>query len=439
MRRQLCAAALLLCVCPGIQAQGLGSKLKAKVKEKVTQKAEAATESATDSLLNKGVRIAKCAVKDAACQKKASDAGQTVVLTDSKGQTLPASEQPSPAAAAAVNGTAVPAAIAAASSASSASSASPNATPGSGMWLNYDFVPGDRTIFFEDFANDDVGDFPRRLQLKNGNFEVVKFEGKKYLRSLEGGVISIDLPEKLPTRFTVEMHVLEPFEGGPVIFMTTDGSGATWECSSTGGGVYGGMEKAQSRNPVDNPSFAPVDCRFTVDARYIKAYVNDTRVANVPNADVVFSNKLYIQLPPGWNAEKPVLVTDIRIAAGGKKLYDALAANGRVATQGILFDTNSDVIRPESTPTLKEISDMLTEHPDLKLMIEGHTDNVGAAAANLDLSERRAASVRAYLTSHGVDAARLQSKGFGMTKPAAPNTTAEGRQQNRRVELVKIS
>ena len=85
------------------------------------------------------------------------------------------------------------------------------------------------------------------------------------------------------------------------------------------------------------------------------------------------------------------------------------------------------------------IGDMLKQHADLKLTIEGHTDNTGAAAANKTLSDKRAAAVKAYLTSSfGIDAKRLGSAGMGDTKPAAPNTTQEGRQQNRRVELVKM-
>ena len=81
---------------------------------------------------------------------------------------------------------------------------------------------------------------------------------------------------------------------------------------------------------------------------------------------------------------------------------------------------------------------MLKEHTDLKLTIEGHTDNVGAAQANHDLSHKRAAAVKAILvSSYGIDAARLEATGFGDKKPVAPNTTGEGRQQNRRVELVK--
>jgi outer membrane protein OmpA-like peptidoglycan-associated protein len=124
--------------------------------------------------------------------------------------------------------------------------------------------------------------------------------------------------------------------------------------------------------------------------------------------------------------------------AGGRNLYDALAEKGRVATQGIYFDTGSDRLRPESTPTLKEIAAMLEEHPELSLTIEGHTDNVGAAAVNQALSEKRAAAVRQYLIdSKGIAAGRISAAGFGATKPSMANDTPEGRQNNRRVELVK--
>ncbi|HEX5437055.1 MAG TPA: OmpA family protein, partial [Gemmatimonadaceae bacterium] len=130
---------------------------------------------------------------------------------------------------------------------------------------------------------------------------------------------------------------------------------------------------------------------------------------------------------------------DIRIAASQTSLFDALNASGRVATHGILFATNSATIEPGSDSTLKEIGDMLTQHADLKLMIEGHTDNVGSAAANQTLSEQRAAAVKTYLvTTYHVDAGRLQTKGYGDTKPVASNSTPDGRQQNRRVELVKM-
>jgi outer membrane protein OmpA-like peptidoglycan-associated protein len=177
--------------------------------------------------------------------------------------------------------------------------------------------------------------------------------------------------------------------------------------------------------------------RVMGDGKYIKVYLDDTRLLNVPNGDLGRSNK--IQFFTDATAEKPSLFGNFRVAAGGKKLYDALTEKGRVATQGIYFDTGSDRIRPESTPTLKEIGVMLKEHPELKLTIEGHTDNVGSAQSNQTLSEKRAAAVRQFLVdSYQVDGSRLQAKGFGASKPAAKNETPEGRQQNRRVELVKM-
>lgn len=119
-------------------------------------------------------------------------------------------------------------------------------------------------------------------------------------------------------------------------------------------------------------------------------------------------------------------------------LYDALATKGRWATQGILFATGKADLQPESRSVLKEIATTLKEHGDLKILIEGHTDNVGNAANNLALSDARAAAVKAALVAdYGVAAERISTKGFGDTKPSVPNATPEGRAQNRRVEVVK--
>jgi len=115
-----------------------------------------------------------------------------------------------------------------------------------------------------------------------------------------------------------------------------------------------------------------------------------------------------------------------------------LANKGRWATQGILFATGRAELQPESRPVLKEIAATLKDHADLKILIEGHTDNVGAPASNLTLSDARAAAVKAALVADfAIPADRISTKGFGDTKPAVPNATAEGRAQNRRVEVVK--
>jgi outer membrane protein OmpA-like peptidoglycan-associated protein len=132
-------------------------------------------------------------------------------------------------------------------------------------------------------------------------------------------------------------------------------------------------------------------------------------------------------------------ITSVRVAESETDvLYDALAAKGRWATQGILFATGKADLKPESRPVLKEIASTMKAHPELKILIEGHTDNVGTPASNLTLSDARAAAVKTALVSEfGVEEARMTTKGLGDTKPAVPNATATGRAQNRRVEVVK--
>jgi len=200
------------------------------------------------------------------------------------------------------------------------------------------------------------------------------------------------------------------------------------------GGFDGAGVTAQADLP-DNAVQQVAHIAVMADGDYAKAYINGVRVSNVPNAKLGRAKAIVLNLPGGGDAD---YLGNIRVAAGGKPLYDAIMADGRVATHGILFNTGSDQIRGESKPTLDMIGQMLQQHPDLKLTIEGHTDNVGNAAANQTLSDKRAAAVRAFLISnYQIDASRLASKGYGATKPAASNDTPEGRQQNRRVELVK--
>lgn len=125
--------------------------------------------------------------------------------------------------------------------------------------------------------------------------------------------------------------------------------------------------------------------------------------------------------------------------AGGieEQLTKDLEEFGRARVYGINFDTDSDRIKDESKPTLDKIVAMLKAKPDWKLTIEGHTDSTSTPQHNQDLSERRAASVKNYLQSAGIDGSRLKTVGYGATKPVASNDTELGRAQNRRVELAK--
>ena len=136
-------------------------------------------------------------------------------------------------------------------------------------------------------------------------------------------------------------------------------------------------------------------------------------------------------------------VAESREADRGQKgglmsLEGALASDCRAELPGIYFAFNSAELEPASDPAIAALADVLAGHPDWTGTIEGHTDSVGTAAANLTLSERRAAAVRTRLVGvHQVDPARLVTKGFGSSRPREPNATIEGRARNRRVELVR--
>ena len=387
----------------------------------------------------------KRTAEDKAIQKATTEESKAIDGGDAKADTAPAGGADQPAAAqtgAATSAAPTPAPAAAATA--------PPKKAGEGAFVSFDFVPGDRVLFYDDYTSDNVGDFPRRLEFEEGNAEVADWEGGKWLRVSKSTKFIITLPEVLPQRFTVEFDFVtnhRASNGWPVM-LNVSGAESNWESQGSSnptvrwtynkGGTYVG--KIESEGPAGGELEDKVNrARIMADGKYTKVYFNGVRVANAPNADLGRSNKVQFWVP-GYDPEgvQATMIGPIRIAAGGKKLYDALAEKGRVATQGIYFDTGSDGIRPESAPTLKEIGTMLKEHADLKLTIEGHTDNVGKAESNQTLSEKRAAAVRQYLIdNYQIDGARLEAKGLGQTKPAGANDTAEGRQQNRRVELVK--
>jgi OmpA-OmpF porin, OOP family len=388
------------------QFSDFGKKLKQKVEQKVEQRVDRKTDKAVDTALDK----VECAATDTQCVEQAKAQGKEVKTVDapSAGKSLPATA---------------------------------TLKPGQGAWANYDFKPGDRIIVAEDFMKDEVGDFPKRFDFRSGQIEIVEWNDARWLRATNGK-LWIPLPETLPERFTMEFDLAG---NGNAMLLTFDGKdegtngGARMEFGEYFGRLRQGEIDAQGEFGTGvKTTEKPVHIAISVDGDHVKAYANEKRIYNAPNVKLGRSNKIFVNLN-GWSAELPRMIANVRIAAGGKKLYDALAEKGRVATQGVLFDTGSDRIRPESTPTLKEMGTMLKEHPDLKLVIEGHTDDVGAAAGNQSLSEKRAEAVRQYLVdTYGVDKGRLQAKGFGASKPATGNDTPEGRQQNRRVELVKI-
>ncbi len=176
---------------------------------------------------------------------------------------------------------------------------------------------------------------------------------------------------------------------------------------------------------------------FWKDQRFLSA-----KLAR-PEGDIYVS--IYDFNDPDWDGHLvSVDVIELRAMEQDQIIVDAnemarqISESGRISLYGIYFDTDRADIKPESRPMLDEIARLMSAHPNLKLMIVGHTDNQGGIEYNLDLSTRRATSVWNELVSgYGISDSRLRSWGVGYLAPVATNKTEEGRAQNRRVELVE--
>lgn len=142
----------------------------------------------------------------------------------------------------------------------------------------------------------------------------------------------------------------------------------------------------------------------------------------------------------GYWVQRMVVVQGMNqeVTADASVLGDKIQKSGHVAVYGIHFDTGKFAILPDSENALQQVLKLLQDNPGLKLRVEGHTDNVGAKAANQILSQKRAQAVMGWLIANGIDASRLTAQGFGDSKPVADNSTEAGRAKNRRVELAKL-
>ena len=193
-------------------AQSLGDRMKKRAsdaaKRTVEQRVDQKTAQATNAALDKAENAVKCATTDTDCQDKAKADGKKVVIDDSapKGG-APVAAEPTKAAAA----DAAPAAEA----------------KDEAAFVNFDFVPGERVLFADDFTKDNVGDFPKRLEFVKGNMEVAEWKGSRWLRATTDGQFEIPLPETLPERFTVEFEHVGVASTYPYVTLLFDGTRET--------------------------------------------------------------------------------------------------------------------------------------------------------------------------------------------------------------------
>ncbi len=333
-------------------------------------------------------------------------------------------------------------------------------------YSKYDFITGEKVIFYEDFSQDAIGDFPA-LWNTNGSAEVVNtnlFPGH-WMKFDMKNCVWTDALLDLPDNYTIEYDII-PITGefnakyiGYYMELMQANNAKTWD-GGTSPGKGGFWLRVDGNGRLDYRTWLnKQDCngyglsgykdgnqfkQIKNQKYHIAIWVQKSRIRLYQEQDKIFD--LPKAFPTG--CVKPdrlrfesgaAMVTNIRIAVGAPDMRNKLMTEGKLITYGIYFDVNKDIVKPESYGTLKEISTILNEVPDVKVKIVGFTDSDGADAANLDLSKRRAASVKNELVkSFGVNGDRLVTDGLGEGQPVAPNDTPANKALNRRVEFIKL-
>ncbi|MGF1924864.1 MAG: OmpA family protein [Bacteroidia bacterium] len=347
-------------------------------------------------------------------------------------------------------------------SADASTSSSPSSQTKSSA--SFDFVAGEKVLFFDNFERLASGDFPAEYNT-NASGEVVTIEGKqgKWLNMTKNGAFIPDRIKKLPENFTLEFEVgintdptnnypgfglnftTEPDDlmkerffskGTSALFLHPGAAEITLSIIPVNGSEITNEIKMPQWNATKGLNFVKVSV-WRQNGR-LRLYVNQDKMVDLPrfftenkNYDFAFIRSFFEQCN--------VYLTNIRYAIAGADTRSKLISEGKFVTTGITFDTNSDSIKPESGAVLKEIAAALQENPSVRIKIIGHTDSDGADAANLTLSQKRAEAVRKALFSfYGIEVSRMETAGKGESDPTDSNGTAAGKANNRRVEFIKL-
>jgi outer membrane protein OmpA-like peptidoglycan-associated protein len=341
--------------------------------------------------------------------------------------------------------------------------AKPTVQPTLQSATKYDFIPGDQVILYEDFSQDEVGDFPA-LWTTSGSGEVRTlnlFPGKWLYMNAKDKTYSLMKDLNLPDNFIFEFDVVpnapEDYEGVASFYFTLfNGSGEFMNddlypglggfhvtCTHEEWGATGYKEGA-GETLSGSSNLSPIMINklnhiiVWVQKRRLRIYFSGQKVMDLPT--VLYEGTKYNRLRFSlWGQNGLHYISNLRFTTAKPDMRSKLLTEGKIVSYGIYFDVNSDKVKAESYGTLKEISQVLTENPTVKIKIVGHTDGDGDAAANLDLSKRRAASVKNEMVkTFNIDASRIETDGKGETAPVAGNDTPANKAQNRRVEFIKL-
>jgi OmpA-OmpF porin, OOP family len=304
----------------------------------------------------------------------------------------------------------------------------------------FDFIPGEKTIFFDDFSDIGADDIPSHWPLHEGKLDLrTPKDGAPPERYATENVMLTSPPMAVPANFTFELEwtgggAMEwSFRNGKTIVLTavvhadTGGKFASVQLMSGDGSSYGSGK-------ISADTSKPIEFELWAQQRRMGAYLNGQKVIDVNEFQFAAINH-FDDLEAKF---RDVAIHRVRVAETAPDFTSAINASGNYVARGIEFDADSDHLKPESAATLKQIAAALTKDPNLKLEIDAYADSPGDADHNLKLSVLRAQAVQSVLvTQFGISATRLTANGFGAAKPIGSNATPEGRAENRRVEFVK--
>jgi OmpA-OmpF porin, OOP family len=321
----------------------------------------------------------------------------------------------------------------------------------------FDFIPGEKIIAVEDFERVPVGDFPDKWNTTTSG-EVVTVDGSKgkWLQLLGGsgkGYFTPEFINNLPENFTFEFDLLYPAPKEGASFADLE---IILQKKKDGRDIYVQLKPSSSDGYIyyydwnNNYNYVNVEgmgymktfkahiALWRIGKR-LKVYWNEKKMLDVPNMmdTVQYKNIAFTHYT--YKADQTYIIGNLKFAEGKTDTRQALLTKGKYVTRGILFDINADNIKPQSLGTIKELATILTENPELKIKIIGHTDSDGEDAKNLWLSQKRAIAVKTILEKEfNIDATRMSTDGKGEKEPLSPNTNAEGKANNRRVEFIKL-
>lgn len=333
------------------------------------------------------------------------------------------------------------------------------------VYSKFDYVPGDKLMFYDNFAYDFVGDFPSKWNT-NGGGEVVTLgdSPEKWLELISGYALYYipDAPQ-LPEEYTIEFDLMAVGIDNKTssnailrVDLSNDDKfkdGSNFVHAQISACQYAPIGITMS-NRINNKreiySVVKADLRdefqgsphisIAVNKQRFRLWVNEEKHIDIPR--IVPTGAALTTLKFHKNGFRDgierLFISNLKVAEGGVDLRRKLISEGKVSTNGILFDVGSANIQPQSMGIIRQISQVLLQESAMKLKIVGHTDADGSNESNLSLSQKRAEAVKTALVSiYGIQTNRLISEGKGESEPLADNGTTDGKAQNRRVEFIK--